>query len=72
MNDTLNSPLSPYARRLQHGLAVANRKMMCRASVFDYSLVIGLPDGNHTEKPAKELLGELQQTDWWTLHFGEE
>lgn len=72
MNSDFDSPLTPYSRRLQHGLAVANRKMMTRASAFGYSLVIGRPDGSPSEKDARQLMDELRQSDWWTEHFGDE
>ncbi len=69
MNTDYNSSLTPYSRRLQHGLAVANRKMMTRASIFGYSLVIGGVDGKPREKDARELMDELRNSDWWKEHF---
>ena len=69
MNSDYNTTLTPYAKRLQHGLAVANRKMMPRASLFGYTLVIGTPDGNATEQDARRLLDNLKQSPWWKEHF---
>ncbi|MBO4487153.1 MAG: hypothetical protein J5729_02200 [Bacteroidaceae bacterium] len=69
MRNDYNSPLTPYARKVQHGMAVANRKMMTRASVFGYSLVVGAPDGTCSEKDARQLMDELRETPWWKTHF---
>ena len=69
MHSDYNSPLTPYARMVQHGMAVANRKMMARASAFGYSLVIGEPDGSCFEKDARQLMSELQGSPWWKTHF---
>lgn len=69
MRNNNNYPLSPYCRKVQHALAVANRKMMQRASIFGYSLVLGTPDGKGTEKDARELMDELRQSEWWAEHF---
>ena len=69
MNRDDHTPLSPYAKRLQHGLALANRKMMYRASRFGYSLVIGRQDGTCYEKDAAQLMDELRETPWWSEHF---
>lgn len=69
MNSDYSSSLTPYSRRLQHGLAVANRKMMTRAAIFGYTLVIGAPDGTASEKDARQLMDELHQSQWWKDHF---
>lgn len=69
MHNDYNSPLTPYARKVQHGMAVANRKMMARASVFGYSLVLGEPDGSYREQDARLLMDELRNTTWWKTHF---
>lgn len=64
-----NSPLTPYARKVQHGMAVANRRMMARASIFGYSLVLGEPDGGYREQDARSLMEELRGSVWWKAHF---
>lgn len=69
MHSEYNSPLSPYARKVQHGMAVANRRMMAKASVWGYSLVIGEPDGSFKEQDARLLMEELRGTPWWKMHF---
>lgn len=69
MNSDYSSSFTPYSRRLQHGLAVANRKMMTRAAIFGYTLVIGAPDGTASEKDARQLMDELRQSQWWKDHF---
>ena len=69
MHNEYNSALTPYARKVQHGMAVANRKMMAKASVFGYSLVIGELDGTYSEKDAAQLMSELRQSPWWKQHF---
>ncbi len=71
MTDDYKSPLTPYARRVQHGMAVANRKMMTKASLYGHSLVIGRPDGTPTEKDAAQLMNELRQSPWWAEHFND-
>lgn len=63
MNKDDQNPLSPYAKRLQRGMAKANHKMMYRASRFGYSLVIGRLDGTSYEKDAAELMDELDLPD---------
>lgn len=50
-------------------MAVANRKMMMRASAFGYSLILGEPDGTYSEKDARQLMSELRDTPWWKQHF---
>ncbi|MDD7100369.1 MAG: hypothetical protein SOT67_01685 [Bacteroidaceae bacterium] len=69
MKSDYNSSFTPYSRRLQHGLAVANRKMMTRASIFGYTLVIGGTDGKPFEKDARQLMDELRHSPWWKEHF---
>ena len=69
MDNEYNSPLTPYARKVQQGMAVANRKMITRASMLGYSLVIGSLDGSWDEKDAAQLMGELRRTAWWKRHF---
>ncbi len=69
MHNEYNSPLTPYARKVQQGMAVANRKMITRASMLGYSLVIGSLDGSCDEKDAAQLMGELRRTAWWKRHF---
>lgn len=69
MHNEYNSPLTPYARKVQQGMAVANRKMITRASMLGYSLVIGSLDGSWDEKDATQLMGELRRTAWWKRHF---
>ena len=69
MHNEYNSPLTPYARKVQQGMAVANRKMITRASMLGYSLVIGSLDGSWDEKDAAQLMGELRRTAWWKRHF---
>lgn len=64
-----HTPLTPYAKRVQHGMAVANRKMMMRASIFGYSLILGESDGTYSEKDALELMNELRESPWWKQHF---
>jgi len=64
-----NSPLTPYAKRVQHGMALANRNMMYRASAFGYALVIGRHDGTWYNKDAATLMAELRESQWWTDHF---
>ena len=69
MHNEYNSPLTPYARKVQQGMAVANRRMITRASMLGYSLVIGSLDGSWAEKDAAQLMGELRRTAWWKRHF---
>lgn len=69
MSSDYKSPLTPYSRRLQQGLAVANRKMMTRSAAFGYTLIIGGDDGIPREKDARQLLEELRNSPWWAEHF---
>lgn len=71
MQADYHNPLTPYAKRVQHGMAVANRKMMMRASAFGYSLILGEPDGSYSEKDARQLMSELRDTPWWKQHFND-
>lgn len=69
--DSAANKLSPHARQLQHGLALANRRMMETAAKMERTLILGTLDGNYQERPAAELLGEAHGSSWWHEHFEE-
>ncbi len=68
MDSAVNN-LSPHARLLQHGLALANRRMMETAAKMERTLVLGTLNGEYRERPARELLDEAQASPWWEEHF---
>lgn len=68
MDSTVNK-LSPAAQTLQHGLALANRKMLETAAALGRNLILGDLDGGYTERPASELLNEARQSPWWHENF---
>lgn len=70
MDWTANN-LSPAAQALQHGLAMANRKMLENAAALGRSLILGDLDGGYSERPATELLKEARQSQWWHENFEE-
>ena len=53
--DSAANKLSPHARQLQHGLALANRRMMETAAKMERTLILGTLDGNYQERPAAEF-----------------
>ena len=67
--DSAANKLSPHARQLQHGLALANRRMMETAAKMERTLVLGTLNGEYRERPARELLDEAQASPWWEEHF---
>ena len=70
--DMMGNDLSPYAQLIQHGLAVANRRMLEWNARLGRHMVIGAPDGTCAEQPAQGLLDEARRSPWWHDHFGAE
>lgn len=71
MDSTVNK-LSPAAQTLQHGLALANRKMLETAAALGRNLILGDLDGGYTERPAAQLLDEARKSTWWHENFEDE
>ena len=69
--DMMGNDLSPYARKIQHGLALANRRLLEWDARLEREVVVGALDGTCTERPAAEVLQEARESDWWQEHFGE-
>lgn len=67
--DLSNNRLSPEAIKIQHGLAMANRKMLEVAALLQRNLILGNLEGGFEEKSARELLEEVQSSEWWKEHF---
>ena len=69
--DLSNNRLSPEAVKIQHGLAMANRRMLEVAAALQHNLILGALDGGFEEKLARELLEEVKDSEWWQKHFKE-
>ena len=67
--DSKKTEFSEHAACIQHGLALANRRMMERAARLGYTLVEGREDGSFEEYPAEQLLHVAQHSAWWQEHF---
>ena len=61
--------MSASAEQIQHGLALANRKMMETAAAMGRNLIICHPGRTWEEANAKELLEKAKESDWWRKHF---
>lgn len=67
----MGSEMSPYAKRIQHGLALANRKLMERNALLGDSLVVGSLDGTCKNVDAKDFLKESKDLPWWKENFSD-
>jgi hypothetical protein len=66
-----NSKMSPYAQLIQHGLAMANRRLLETDAALGRPLILGHQDGTFEEKNAREFLNEAMTSEWWKIHFEE-
>ena len=66
---TRNTEMSASAEQIQHGLALANRKMMETAAAMGRKLIICRPGESWQEADAKELLEKARSTEWWKKNF---
>lgn len=71
MDSMQNEEMSPFAQKVQNGLAKANRRMMEFDAALGRSLIIGQMDGGFKEIPAQQILSESQKLPWWEIHFHE-
>jgi len=67
--DTTENNMSPFAQKVQHGLAVANRRLMELDTALNRTLIIGQQDGTYKEVTAKKLLKESESLSWWKENF---
>lgn len=70
--DFNNNKMSPDAQLIQHGLAIANRKLLELDAALGRSLILGRQDGTFEEKAASEFLHDAKLSDWWKEHFADE
>jgi len=61
--------MSPFAQKIQRGLALANRNLMELDSALGRSLIIGQQDGTFKEVPASKILKESKSLKWWKDNF---
>lgn len=61
--------MSPFAQKVQHGLALANRRLMELDTALNRTLIIGQQDGTYKEVTAKKLLKESESLSWWKENF---
>ncbi len=67
--DTTENNMSPFAQKVQHGLALANRRLMELDTALNRTLIIGQQDGTYKEVTAKKLLKESESLSWWKENF---
>ncbi len=65
----MESSMSPFAQKIQRGLALANRNLMEYDSALGRTLVFGQQDGTYKEVPASEILKESKSLKWWKDNF---
>lgn len=70
--DFSKSNMSPYAQMIQHGLSLANKRLLELDAALDRKLIFGHLDGTFEEKDAKEFLEEVKLSDWWKENFESE
>ncbi len=61
----MESNMSPFAQKVQRGLALANRHLMEYDSALGRTLIIGQEDGSYKEVAAAKMLKASKSSKWW-------
>ena len=67
--DSAGNKLSPYARMVQRGLAMSNRRLLEWNATLGRTLILGQDDGSYEERDARTYLEEARTSTWWTENF---